>query len=178
MVAYQIKVPEMSLQEQLKKQAIKYARKSLIDYEYIEMLYDENHPNYIGDSTLQEAGAASIFEAWWTRVLDKPEYDDYCSFLEQMRVKFPKLDEDLNGRFEEKKSFIEQKRAERKAERAAGAQNGGGGGGGGSSDGNVDSGNGSGYPSNDGADGGWGNAAAADAHSNGEWGADSATGGW
>lgn len=167
-VANQIKVPEMSLQEQLKKQAAKYARKSLIHYEYLEMLYDESHPNYIGDAALQEAGAASVFEAWWTKLLDEPEYADYCSFLEQMRVEFPKLDEDLNARFEEKKTFIEQKRAERKAERHAGASKYAG----------------DDYPKNDGADGGWGNAAAAGADSNGEWGVNNGdasattTGGW
>lgn len=151
----------MSLQEQLKKSAIKYARKALISWEYIERLYDEDNDLYIGDPALQEAAAASIFEAWWTHQLDEPELDEYCSFLEQMRAEFPKLDEDLNGRFDEKKAFIEKKREERKnAQRGSGGK--------GNSHGSGNHGND--YSNNNGVDGGWGDAAATAGDATGEWG--------
>lgn len=155
--ANQLKIPEMSLQEQLKKSAMKYARKALIGWEYVERLYDQDNDLYIDDPTLQEAAAASIFEAWWTHQLDDPELDEYCSFLEQMRVEFPKLDEDLNGRFAEKKAFIEKKREERKNPQLRGD-------GAGDRYGSGDKhGNGNDQGSTNGADGGWGNAAAATA---------------
>lgn len=156
-----IKVPEMSLQDHLKKSAIRYARKALIGIDYVERLYDETHELYIGDPTLQEAGAASIFEAWWTRQLDGPEYDDYCSFLEQMRAEFPKLDDDLNGRFDEKKAFLQTKREERKS----GLR-----GGGGNNYTNGITTGASEYGKKDDADGGWGDAAASTGDATGEWG--------
>ncbi|KAF3762991.1 hypothetical protein M406DRAFT_331564 [Cryphonectria parasitica EP155] len=146
-VADQLKVPEMSLQEGLKKRAMKYARKGLINLDYVERLYDEGHFQYLGPSeALQEAASASIFEAWWTRKLDEPEYNDYCSFIEQMRAVFPKLDEDLNKRFDDKKEHIEKKKAEKKAQQAAPYNS-----------------------SNNGADGGWGSAAAATVDGSVEW---------
>lgn len=168
-VANYIKVPPMSLQEQLKKGAIKYARKALIESDYVDRLYNDAHPQYLGDEpALQEAAAASIFEAWWTRQLDEPKHDDFCSFIEQMRGYFPKLDEDLNGRFEEKKAFIEKKREERKN----GQRGGGAGQGYGDSYGNGGngSGNGNDYGNKDGPDGGWGNAAAVGGDDLDEWG--------
>lgn len=174
-VANYIKVPPMSLQEQLKKSAIKYARKALIESDYVERLYNDAHPQYLGDEpALQEAAAASIFEAWWTRKLDEPKHNDFCSFLEQMRGYFPKLDDDLNGRFEEKKAFIEQKREERKSgQRGGGAGQGyGDSHGNGGDDGNGgNGGNGNGYGKNDGASGDWGNVAAVSGDELGEWGA-------
>lgn len=160
--ANQIKVPEMSLQEQLKKSAIKYARKALIAWEYVERLYDQDNDLYIGDPILQEAAAASIFEAWWTHQLDQPEMDEYCSILEQMRAKFPKLDEDLNGRFDEKKAFIEKKREERKNAQRGGGDMGNRYGSGGNHSNEHDNTNG--------ADGGWGDAAATAGDVADEWG--------
>lgn len=65
-------------------------------------------------SDLREAAAISIFEAWWTRKLDEPEFDEYVSELEKMRVDYPELDEDLHEQFKKKKEFIEGKREERK----------------------------------------------------------------
>lgn len=118
-VADYIKIPGMSLQEGLKRSAMRYARKNLIGNDYVARLYDENHPDYTGaDRHLQEAAAASIFEAWWTRQLDGPDYAEYCSHLEQMRVEFQQLDADLNTRFDEKKAFINKKREERRAKDA------------------------------------------------------------
>lgn len=161
--ANKLKIPEMSLQAQLKKAAVRYARQSLIDIGHIDLIYDTGHPEYIGDSEhLREAAAASIFEAWWNRTLDQPEYDAYCSAIEQCRAKFPKLDEDINKRFDDKKEYIEKKREEKREEkrqaRAAG--------------GDVDRGRVFGceivptassaaeYPEPTGPDGGWGDAAA------------------
>lgn len=162
--ANKLKVPELSLQEPLRKMAVRYARKSLIGFEYVERLYDEDNRLYLGDAMLQEAVAASIFEAWWSRELDEPEFDDYCSFLEQMRAEFPKLDEDLNGRFEEKKAFIEKKREERKsAQRDGGARQSN------KSHNNGQHGKSSGDA--DSADGGWGDAAATTVDADDEWGA-------
>lgn len=63
---------------------------------------------------LQEAAAASIFEGWWSRQLDEPKYDEYCSYVEQLRAEFEQLDKDLNACFDEKKSFIQAKREERR----------------------------------------------------------------
>lgn len=167
-VADLLQIPEMSLQAQLKKAAIRYARHSLIDIEYIERIYDEEHPEAMGVSEpLREAAAASIFEAWWKCVLDDPEYDDYCCYLEQMRVKFPKLDEDLNKRFDDKKEYIQKKREERRQGHA------GGGVGGGPSAYRASS--AADYPEASGPDGGWGDAAATigEAHA-GEWSATTA----
>lgn len=114
-VADYIKIPGKSLQEPLKKSAIKYARKNLIDIDYVARLYDTSDPDYDGaERPLQEAAAASIFEAWWTRQLDEPEFDDYCSQIEQLRIEFEQLDKDLNTRFDEKKDFLDKKREERR----------------------------------------------------------------
>lgn len=158
--ADRIKVPEMSLQNQLKKSAIKYARKSLIGIKYVERLYDATHALYTGDPILQEAGAASIFEAFWTRQLEEAEYDDYCSFLEQMRAEFPKLDDDLNACFDEKKAFLQSKSEGRNSSVRGGGGN------------KYAYGDGSGaskHGKKNDADGGWGDAAA-NAGGNGEWG--------
>lgn len=166
-VADHLKIPEMSLQAHLKKAAIKYARHNLIDIEYIERIYDEQHPLYTDISEpLREAAAASIFEGWWNCVLDGPEYDDYCSYLEQMRAKFPKLDEALNKRFDEKKEYIQKKREEKREERRQGRASAGGGGGhsGYRASSAVD------YPEASGPDGGWGDAAATTGEDTaGEW---------
>ncbi|KUI72282.1 hypothetical protein VM1G_07742 [Cytospora mali] len=107
-----LKIPEMSLQSGLKKRGPSYARKHLIDLDIVERIYDENDKEYTDD--LREIAAISIFEAWWTKKLDESEYDEYMSFLEQMRVEFPKLDEDLRVQFQKKKDFIEGKRDEKK----------------------------------------------------------------
>lgn len=161
-VADRLKIPEMSLQAQLKKAAIKYARHNLIDIEYIERIYDDHSAQYLGDSEpLREAAAASIFECWWNAQLDGVEYDDYCSFLEQMRAKFPKLDEDLNKRFDDKKEYILKKREEKREERRQGRAGGGNGYRGGSA---AD------YPEANGPDGGWKDAVAVVEDDNaGEW---------
>ncbi|ROW15610.1 hypothetical protein VPNG_02204 [Cytospora leucostoma] len=112
-----LKIPEGSLQVGLKKRAPVYARKHLIDLDTAERIYDENDKEYTND--LQEIAAISIFEAWWTKKLDEPEYDEYMGFLEQMRAEYPKLDEDLRTQFQKKKDFIEGKREEKKRLRAA-----------------------------------------------------------
>lgn len=160
-VADYIKIPGKSLQEPLKKAAIRYARKNLIDIDYVERLYDTSDPDYEdADRLLQEAAAASIFEAWWTRQLDEPEFDEYCSHIEQLRVDFEQLDKDLNARFHEKQDFIEKKREERRAKVAAVPV----------------------VPDvsavTDGVDGGWGTAAATEtAGGQDEWAADGVNGG-
>lgn len=159
-VADYIKIPGKSLQEPLKKAAIRYARKNLIDIDYVARLYDTSDPDYEdADRLLQEAAAASIFEAWWTRQLDEPKFDEYSSHVEQLRVEFEQLDKDLNARFHEKQDFIEKKREERRAKVSAvpvvpdvGAVS-------------------------DGADGGWGTAATEAAAGQDEWAADGANGG-
>ncbi|CAN8105171.1 unnamed protein product [Discula destructiva] len=180
-VADKLKIPEMSLQAHLKKAAIRYARQHLITIENVEIIYDENDKEYIEDSeSLREAAAASIFEAWWLRILDQPEYDDYCSYIEQLRVEFPKLDEDLNKRFDAKKEYIEKKRDEKREElrhinAAAGGRLRGGarfngrgrfGGVAGYGGTRFQSSSAADYPETNGADGGWGHAAAivGDAH--------------
>lgn len=158
-VADYIKIPGKSLQEPLKKSAIKYARKNLIDIEYVIRLYDTADPDYDGsERLLQEAAAASIFEAWWTRRLDGPEFDEYCSHVEQLRVDFEQFDKDLNARFDEKKDFLDKKREERRANAKAATV--------------ADvpdvtaAGNGA-----DSADGGWGTAATKAVATEDEWGA-------
>lgn len=157
-------VPEMSLQEHLKKSVIKYARKDLIEIENVERIYDVDHFEYLGPSeALREAAAASIFEAWWSRKLDEPKYDDYCLWMEQMRIQFPQLDDDINKRFDDKKQFIEKKEEERKAQKVAAAATNDGPGDGGS-------GHNTSYSNTNGADGGWGTAAAAVGDGTGEWG--------
>ncbi|ROW07243.1 hypothetical protein VMCG_03820 [Cytospora schulzeri] len=112
-----LKIPEMSLQAGLKKRAPTYARKHIIDLDLVERIYDKNDKEYPDD--LQEIAAMSIFEAWWTKKLDEPEFDEYMSFLEQMRAEYPKLDEDLRDQFQKKKEFIEGKRDEKKRLRDA-----------------------------------------------------------
>lgn len=107
-----LKIPEMSLQAGLKKRGPSYARKHIIDLDLVERIYDQNDKEYPDD--LQEIAAISIFEAWWTKKLDEPEYDEYMSFLEQMRAEYPKLDENLHDQFQKKKDFIEGKRDEKK----------------------------------------------------------------
>ncbi|KAJ4387816.1 hypothetical protein N0V93_008419 [Gnomoniopsis smithogilvyi] len=161
-VADRLKIPEMSLQAHLKKTAIKYARYSLIDIEYIERIYDEHSTQYLGMSEpLREAAAASIFENWWNGVLDDPDYDDYCSYLEQMRAKFPKLDEDVNKRFDDKKEYIIKKREEKREERRQARVGGHNGYRGNSA---AD------YPEANGPDGGWRDALATVGEDNaGEW---------
>lgn len=94
-----------------------YARKHIIDLDLVERIHDKNDKEYTDD--LQEIAAISIFEAWWTKKLDEPEYDEYMDFLEQMRAEFPKLDEDLHSQFQKKKDFIEGKRDEKKRLRDA-----------------------------------------------------------
>lgn len=129
-----LKIPEGSLQAGLKKvcavpcghrlqvtdefqRAPGYARKHIIDLDLVERIYDQTDLEYPDD--LQEIAAISIFEAWWTKKLDEPEYDEYVSFLEQMRIDYPKLDEDLRNQFQKKKEFIEGKREEKKRLRDA-----------------------------------------------------------
>lgn len=94
-----------------------YARKHIIDLDLVERIYDQNDKEYQDD--LQEIAAISIFEAWWTKKLDEPAYEEYMSFLEQMRIEYPKLDEDLHDQFQKKKDFIEGKREEKKRFRDA-----------------------------------------------------------
>lgn len=161
-IADRLKIPEMSLQAQLKKAAIKYARHNLIDIEYIERIYDDHSAEYLGVSEpLREAAAASIFESWWNGQLDDVEYDDYCSYLEQMRAEFPKLDEDLNKRFDDKKEYILKKREEKREERCQGRAGGNIGYRGSST---AD------YPEANGPDGGWKDALATVEDDNaGEW---------
>lgn len=159
-VADYIKIPGKSLQEPLKKAAIRYARKNLIDIDYVARLYDTSDPEYDGgDRLLQEAVAASIFEAWWTRKLDEPEFDEYCSHVEQLRVEFDQLDKDLNARFDEKKDFLDKKREERRTKFTANP---------------VVS---DFIAVNDGADGGWGTAATEAAATDNEWAAADVTNG-
>lgn len=79
------------------------------------MYGNENDDDLTSD--LREAAAISIFEAWWTHKLDAPEYDQYASWLEQMRIDYPQLDEDLHEQFNKKKEFIEGKREDRKRAR-------------------------------------------------------------
>lgn len=138
-VANILKIPEGSLQNGLKKvttspcpnllphqptyhvytqRAPGYARKHLIDLGFAERIYASETDDEL-TADLREAAAISIFEAWWTRKLDEPEYDQYMSFLEQMRVEYPQLDEDLHKQFNKKKEFIESKREEKKRARAA-----------------------------------------------------------
>ncbi|KAJ4414805.1 hypothetical protein N0V82_007720 [Gnomoniopsis sp. IMI 355080] len=166
-VADRLKIPEMSLQAHLKKAAIKYARHSLIDIDYIERIYDEHSSQYLGVSEpLREAAAASIFEHWWNGVLDGADYDDYCSYLEQMRAKFPKLDEDLNKRFDDKKEYVLKKREEKREERRQGRASGNNGYRGSSA---AD------YPEVKGPDGGWSDALATVGEDHaGEWNATTA----
>lgn len=138
-MANTLKIPEGSLQNGLKKvttphpptllpfqsayhaltqRAPGYARKHLISLGVVERLYtSETNDELAAD--LREAAAISIFEAWWTRKLDEPEFDQYMSFLEQMRVEYPQLDEDLHEQFNKKKEYIEGKREEKKRARAA-----------------------------------------------------------
>ncbi|PSR92309.1 hypothetical protein BD289DRAFT_481063 [Coniella lustricola] len=170
--ANQVQIPEMSLQEHLKKRAIKHARKSLIGLDYVDAVFDENHSMYLGPSpALEEAVCASIFEAWWSRTLDAPDYQSYSVGVEELREMYPKLNDGLNECFESKKTYIEQKKTERKGQKGQRTAA--------SSRANDDYGNeGShenindygGY-SNDGADGGWGSAADATIDTVGEWGA-------
>lgn len=154
-----IQVPGMSLQEHLKKDAArKYARKALIELDYVARIYDVDNADSFGENEaiLQEAAATSIFEAWWSGVLDDEKYDEYCMYVEQMRVKFPKLDEDINARLKDKVEFIEKKREERRA----GKTNNGG----------VDGAADGGYGPTNGPDGGWGNAAVGTGETiTGEW---------
>lgn len=162
--ANKLKIPEMSLQAQLKKSAMKYARRSLISTDNLDLVYGEHLMDFLGPSEhLRDAAAASVFECWWNKVLDEPQYNTYCSFLEQMRVKYPQLDEDLNKRFDDKKAYVEQKREEKLQARAAGG--GGGGGRGGRSGGKTENfhptSSAADYPEATGPDGGWGDAAAA-----------------
>lgn len=173
-LADKLKIPEMSLQAQLRKAAMKYARHSLIDICHVILIYDDSEGNkeYLGGGgtdALREAAAASIFEAWWSRTLDEPEYDEYCSHLEQLRAKFPKLDEDLNKRFDDKMAYINQKREEKREARANGGPRGGRG-----KENNygAEATSAADYPEATGADGGWGEATAAVADDHiGEWGA-------
>lgn len=94
------------------------ARKHLIDLGFVERIYNSETGDDL-TSDLREAAAMSIFEAWWTYKLDASEYDQYVSWLEQMRIDYPQLDEDLHEQFNKKKEFIEGKREERKRARAA-----------------------------------------------------------
>lgn len=159
-VADFLKIPGKSLQEPLKKAAIRYARKNLIDIDYVGRLYDTSEPYCDGDiRPLQEAAAASIFEAWWTRQLDEPEFDEYASYVEQLRAEFDQLDQDLNARFDEKKGFIEKKREERRTKGSV-----------------VPAVSDFGAVVGDGADGGWGTAATEAAAGQDEWAADGANG--
>lgn len=170
LLANKLKIPEMSLQAHLKKAAIKYARKSLIDTEHIVLIHDETADEYLGESEpLREAAAASVFEAWWSRVLDEPEYDEYCSYLEQLRVKFPKLDEDINKRFDDKQEYIKKKREEKRQARVNGGVDGGPHKNDGFQASSVAD-----YPEATGPDGGWGDATATAAVTDArvdEWGA-------
>lgn len=169
-----IQVPPMSLQEHLKKDAArKYARKELISLEYVERIYDPNNSDSFGENevVLQEAAAASIFEAWWAGKLDDPYYDEYCMYLGQMRAEFPKLDEDINARYKDKVEFKQKQREERRAGKSNGNT------GNGAVDGAADG----GYGPADGQDGGWGDAAVGtEQNGTGEWGAGSGggTGDW
>lgn len=159
-VADFLKIPGKSLQEPLKKAAIRYARKNLIDIDYVGRLYDTSEPYCDGDiRPLQEAAAASIFEAWWTRQLDEPEFDEYASYVEQLRAEFDQLDQDLNARFDEKKGFIEKKREERRTKGSV-----------------VPAVSDFGAVVGDGADGGWGTAATVAAAGQDEWAAGGANG--
>ncbi|KAG8163014.1 hypothetical protein KVR01_007492 [Diaporthe batatas] len=117
-VANLLKIPEGSLQNGLKKRAPGYARRHLIDLGFVERLYaGEANGELAAD--LREAAAISIFEAWWTYKLEGPEYDQYMSFLEQMRVEYPQLDKDIHEQFNKKKEYIEGKREEKRRARAA-----------------------------------------------------------
>lgn len=154
-VANYIQIPGKSLQEPLKKVAIRYARKNLIDIDYVARLYDTADPDYDGgDRLLQEAAAASIFEAWWKCKLDQPEFDEYCSHVADLRAEFGQLDADINACVNEKKDFLEKKRDERRAKFTANPTV-------------------SVVPdvvaASDGADGGWGNAATEAAATDNEW---------
>lgn len=173
-LANKLKIPEMSLQSQLKKAAIRYARQSVIGEDHISMIYDESMVDYLGESEhLREAAGISILEKWWSRVLDEPKYDEYCSFVEQMRAKFPKFDEDINKRFDDKVEYREQKRQEKRQDRLNGDGGGNGSGGNNQHDG-IKASSVADYPETTGPDGGWGDATAAvadvvDAHID-EWG--------
>lgn len=161
-LAKKLKIPEMSLQSQLSKAAIKYARHSLIDLEHVLVIYNENHQNYVGDDEqLRDAAAASIFEAWWNKTLDDPAFDDYCDFIEKYRVEFPKLDEDINKRYEDKKEYITKKREEKREERRQGGGFGPFGGYRGRIDFAALAAAVSDYPETTGPDGGWSDATAA-----------------
>ncbi|KAK7698008.1 hypothetical protein SLS64_012997 [Diaporthe eres] len=111
-----LQIPEGSLQNGLKKRAPGTARKHIINLGFVERMYNNENDDDL-TSDLREAAAISIFEAWWTHKLDAPEYDQYASWLEQMRIDYPQLDEDLHEQFNKKKEFIEGKREERKRAR-------------------------------------------------------------
>lgn len=96
-----------------------YARKHIIDLDLVERIYDKDDKEYSDD--LQEIAAISIFEAWWTKKLDEPEYDEYMDILERLRAEYHQLDEDLHDQFQKKKDFIEGKREEKKRLRDADA---------------------------------------------------------
>ncbi|KKY36242.1 hypothetical protein UCDDA912_g03786 [Diaporthe ampelina] len=113
-----LQIPEASLQTGLKKRAAGYARKHIIDLRLVKRIYSSEVGDHL-TSDLREVAAISIFEAWWTHKLDDPEFDEYVSELEQMRVDVPKLDEDLHEQFIKKKEFIAGKREERKRARDA-----------------------------------------------------------
>ena len=94
-----------------------YARKHLIGLGYVERIYNSEGNDDL-TSDLREAAAISIFEGWWTFNLDLPEYDEYVTRLEQIRVDYPQLDEDLHEQFNKKKEYIEGKRQEKIRARA------------------------------------------------------------
>lgn len=83
----------------------------------VKKIYNPDDQEYNDD--LQEIAAISIFEAWWIRILDQPEFDMYESCLKQQRVELPKLDEDLHDQFNKKKEFVLGKREEKKRLRDA-----------------------------------------------------------
>lgn len=119
---------------------------------------------YPGPSTaLEEAVCASIFEAWWSRTLDEPDYDEYAACIEELRELYPKLHKGLNESFDSKKAFIEQKKAERKGQKGQRTSANDNGhntyGNEGVYDGGFNNANDFGTYNNDGADGGWGSAA-------------------
>lgn len=118
--AKRLGIPEGSLNMHLKKRAVGYARKNLLDLDLVAKIYDEEDEDY-GGLGLEEAASTSIFEAWWNKTLDADEYTEYCNRLADMRIENPILDGDLHTAVKKKEAFIEQRKAEKKAEREAAA---------------------------------------------------------
>lgn len=113
LVAQKLRIPHASFNKFIIRKLKDQAKNFVVDLETVARAYDDGDEEYKA-LQLREVCTNSIFENWYSYVLEEEKYDEYMYKLTTLRENIPALDEDLHAKVDEKDAALKAAKERRK----------------------------------------------------------------